>query len=496
MSKGTTPRHSKPSQPVTIDLDATDVTPRDEVYPAAAPDPVDNGREEISATTEADAEISAASTETPDAAPDAEATASADSAAAASATSANSRSTPHLGRAADQPAASGGFKAGSLLGGVGGGALAFLVLYGLQAGGILPAPGGNASEASSTVSALGATVESLQQQVAQLSSTDGDGALTSISDRLSTLEQQIDAASTSGAANQALGEIDARVAELGKRLDELAAGSPAGSGAAPVADAGMLSDLRARSNAATAAITELKGQADRLDAAVAGLEQKQAAVEQALGAVEAKVSEPGRDLDMARAIASSGLKTAIDRGGPFAAELEAFASVAPDDPAVGELRTLAATGVPTRARLVAQFPDAADAMIAAMNPVPADAGIVDRLFASAKSMVRVRKVGEVEGDSVEAIAARLEVRLTDGDLAAALAEWGKLPDQAKAAAEGFGKDLAARARVETLLRDAVLPASVAPAATADPATEPAAATDAATAPATAPAAAPAAAPAN
>ena len=29
MSKGTTPRHSKPSQPVTIDLDATDVTPRD-----------------------------------------------------------------------------------------------------------------------------------------------------------------------------------------------------------------------------------------------------------------------------------------------------------------------------------------------------------------------------------------------------------------------------------------------------------------------------------
>src|SRR5690606_8878743 len=109
--------------------------------------------------------------------------------------------------------------------------------------------------------------------------------------------------------------------------------------------------------ATDAAIAGIRAEVERVAAALAGLEQKQAAVTQSLGAVEAKVAEPDRDLDMARAIASSGLKTAIDRGGPFAAELEAFASVAPEDPAIAELRDLAATGVPTRARLVAAFPD-------------------------------------------------------------------------------------------------------------------------------------------
>lgn len=444
MSKGTTPRHSKPSEPVTIDLDATDVTPRDEAAADAAPDRADLEREEMTAETEAAAEMEASAPVSPE---------------AGDAGEAPQRTVPPVGRGAADADGSrrsaGRSRLGSVAGGIGGGALAFVVLYGLQAGGILPAPGtGPATTLAGEVAELKGTVDGLAARIDQLPGDGGQSAIATISDRLGTLEQQIGQNTASGTAGQALGEIDAKVAELQKRLDGLAGGEPGVS-----ADPTVIAELRARTDAAMAAAAELKGRADRLDAVVAGLEAKQAEVSRTLGTVAAKVEEPGRDLDMARAIASSGLKTAIDRGGPFAAELEAFASVAPEDPAVAELRDLAAAGVPTRARLVADFPAVADRMISAMNPLPDDAGIVDRLMASARSMVKVRQVGEVEGDSVEAIAARLEARLGDGDLEAALAEWAKLPEPAKAAAAGFGKDLAARARVEKMMRDALLPAA-------------------------------------
>jgi Uncharacterized protein conserved in bacteria len=459
MSKGTTPRHSKPSEPVTIDLDATDVTPREEFVADAAPDRSDTEREDLSAATETEAEMETS------AFPEA-----GDEEAAVRESEAPPSTPPHaaqtLGRDAEQVRSAGGFGPGSLLGGLGGGVLAFLALYGLQAGGLLPTPGNGSSKLAGEVVALQSAVDGLSKQVAEFPADGGAGALAAVTERLTALEQEVVAASDSG-AGQALGELDARLSELGKRLDEVAAGRTEAA-----ADPAALAGLRTRAEATDAAIAGIRAEVERVAAALAGLEQKQAAVTQSLGAVEAKVAEPDRDLDMARAIASSGLKTAIDRGGPFAAELEAFASVAPEDPAIAELRDLAATGVPTRARLVAAFPDAAEAMIAAMNPIPDGAGIVDRLIASARSVVRVRKVGEIEGDDVEAIAARIETRLTDGDLEAALGEWAKLPEPARAAAAGFGKDLAARARVEKMMRDALLPA--APGSEAPAAAEPAA----------------------
>jgi len=168
-------------------------------------------------------------------------------------------------------------------------------------------------------------------------------------------------------------------------------------------------------------------------------------------------------VDVARAIAAAGLKSAIDRGGSFMSELEAFASVAPDDPAVSELRDLAAGGVPSRSDLVAGFSDAASKAIAAADPGNPDAGLVDRLMSSAMSVVKVRKVGDVPGDSAEAIAARAEARLLNGDLEAAVNEWNTLPEASKAATADYGDAMAARARAEKLMATAIAPTN-APAA--------------------------------
>ncbi len=63
----------------------------------------------------------------------------------------------------------------------------------------------------------------------------------------------------------------------------------------------------------------------------------------------------------------------------------------------------------------------------------------------------MRPVGEVEGDSPDAIVARMEARLTDGDLKGAEAEWQKLPQTGKQASADYQKSLSARIRVEELV---------------------------------------------
>lgn len=71
----------------------------------------------------------------------------------------------------------------------------------------------------------------------------------------------------------------------------------------------------------------------------------------------------------------------------------------------------------------------------------------------------VRPIGMVEGDGVDAIAARMEAKTRAGDLAGARDEIGKAPDAAKAAAADFAARLQARMTVEGLI-DAALAAAL------------------------------------
>jgi hypothetical protein len=84
-----------------------------------------------------------------------------------------------------------------------------------------------------------------------------------------------------------------------------------------------------------------------------------------------------------------------------------------------------------------------------------DGGVVDRLLASARSLVRVRPVGDVEGDGVSARIARFRNAVTGGDLARAAEEYGALPDKAKAAGADFMAGLQARLKVDALAQKAL-----------------------------------------
>ncbi|MCX8999253.1 mitofilin family membrane protein [Rhizobiaceae bacterium BDR2-2] len=214
-------------------------------------------------------------------------------------------------------------------------------------------------------------------------------------------------------------------------------------------------------------IAAVEGQLSQLEGAIAGTDEKQESLQTTLldrlQQVEAEVNDPARRNAVARAIAASGLKAAIDRGGSFVSELETFAGVAPGEGAVAGLAPYAETGVPTRAALIAAFPDAANAVLSALEQPDPDQGIAGRLWAGALSLVKVRPVGQVEGDTPEAFLARSEDALKNGDLDTALSEWNRIPEAGRAAAGDFGGALAARIEVEKLvgatLRDAVIGAS-------------------------------------
>ncbi|UFW63809.1 hypothetical protein RlegWSM1455_20175 [Rhizobium laguerreae] len=252
-------------------------------------------------------------------------------------------------------------------------------------------------------------------------------------------------------ANLAANPASADDGELAKRIAALETVAKAPAAGAPT-DSGNVEALNQK-------IAELTGQVDQLRSTLAQSSEQQttnrADIAKRLEEAEKKLNEPREDVAVARAIAAAALKAAIDRGGPFLAELDTFAGVAPDDPAVADLRAFAETGVPSRTELVSEVPDVATAIVEAVNQPDPNQSWSDRLMSSAKSLVTVRPVGNIEGESVEAIAARMEEKVKNGDLPGASAEWNNLPVLGKQASAAFKQSLEARIRVEELVGGAL-----------------------------------------
>ncbi|OLP59558.1 hypothetical protein BJF93_20280 [Xaviernesmea oryzae] len=199
----------------------------------------------------------------------------------------------------------------------------------------------------------------------------------------------------------------------------------------------------------TAEIATLKSTVETLQSQLGSLRQSSEALTGRLEETERKVEAPASEVQLARAVAIAALKTAIDRGGPFQSELDAAKAVDPDEAALDQLKADASGGLPARRDLVQRFPAVADAMLSATRtPGGTGEGFLSRLMGSAGSLVRMRPVGEPQGNEPAAIVARIENRLSTGDLQGAQAEWQGLPDAAKQAGAGFKEELDRRLRVE------------------------------------------------
>lgn len=331
---------------------------------------------------------------------------------------------PHVGREPEAiPVQKPQSNSGALAAGILGGLVTLLGFGVLQYAGYIPALGPDRG-ASSTELALSSEIQALRDQVAGLQTPSAALDIAPLESRLAALEQK--APDGGGAPAADVTALQAEVTNLTKEIAALKSG---------LADA---------QQSAAAARAEL---ASRIDTA------------------EQKLNEPANDIQVAKAVAVTALKTAIDRGGPFLAELDALRSIAPDETAVTGLAQDATTGVATRADLRRDFTTVADTMLDTLHQPDPNEGIFDRLVSSAMSGIRVRPVGSVEGDTPEAVVARIEDKLNNGDLKGAALEWEALPAPAKTAGEAFKVKLDQRLKVEGII-DAAVAATMNTSATA------------------------------
>jgi hypothetical protein len=123
------------------------------------------------------------------------------------------------------------------------------------------------------------------------------------------------------------------------------------------------------------------------------------------------------------AIAFANLRAAVSEGRPYAAELATLAALSPGAGDLGGLLDYDDRGIPTVPELTRSFKVAKDAALAVAAPPAAGDSILDRLMASAESLIKIRRVdAEAEGDAPDAVLARAEAKLAEGDLAASVKE--------------------------------------------------------------------------
>ncbi len=183
--------------------------------------------------------------------------------------------------------------------------------------------------------------------------------------------------------------------------------------------------------------------------ALAPVAGKLAALEQNLqGVVRSEVDRRANVERIVTALELGNLKRTVDRGVPFVKELAEVRRVAGAEVKLGALERHKDRGVPTLGELERDFRTVAFSIIDAENQ-SANANWTDRLIASAKSVVRVRKVDQGADDkSVEAVVARMETSLKGGRLGEVLAEAGKLPEQARVPAKAWLDKVEARSAVD------------------------------------------------
>jgi hypothetical protein len=282
--------------------------------------------------------------------------------------------------------------------------------------------------ASSIPAALdGANLDDIASRLARLEAAAGNPAAApgdaTVGDRLAALQTEL----------KALSET---VAMLGRRNDEALA---AAREARARTDAAVAS-LGALSQKVAAAPVVDRNELDALGKRVVELERNDKTLE---GELAKRAAADSGDHAIKLALAATALKSSVERGDPFVAELATAKALAPDPKLLAPLEPYAAAGVPTAAALARELAELAPSLRASVA-APRE-GFLQRLQGNAEKLVRVRPVEEVAGNDTSAIVRRIEVKAGSGDLNGALAELAQLPPPVRAPAEPWIKKAQARA---------------------------------------------------
>jgi hypothetical protein len=324
-----------------------------------------------------------------------------------------------------QPARTGvTFGVAALTGGAAGLAGALLVLLGLYVAGLVhPAT----STTTTTQVADSKAIDALAQRV---------GALETEIKNLPPGDAGV--AARLAAAESAMKSLGVALAALSRRNDDIAA------------NAGQ---ARERADAAQKAIAELRASVqDAAKTSSAGitpaeleaLQSRIAALEQSTKLARDDIAKASSaDVAARLALSATSLRDAVTSGAPFSAELTQAKVLGADDKILAPLAPFAATGVPAAPALGHELNALLPTMIKNADAAP-QGGFLDRLQANAGRLVRIRPVSAPPGDEPSAVLARLEIDAAKADIAAALADLGRLDEATRAPAQGWIEKAQAR----------------------------------------------------
>ncbi len=247
---------------------------------------------------------------------------------------------------------------------------------------------------------------------------------------LTEMKSAISAAGQGGSAGAVSADVQLKVGELAKRLDELSAKLAA----VPAAGAG---DVKA-------ALDHLTTRLDAMDKRL----------NEGLEASKASAAAPKAVVD-----AVAALEAKLGAGTAFDTELSAAMTALPAAAGLADLKPFAATGIPTLETLKASFAPVVAAVTAtgSSEPAePAESSTWDLVKARLASVVKVRHRSEVEWPDAVTEASR---QLDENDLAGAVATLSKpanpppaVIDWLKGANARIEADQAIRATMEQALR--------------------------------------------
>ncbi len=323
------------------------------------------------------------------------------------------------------------------------------------------------------ISALAASVKTLEQTTDDLQKSISSGAagkdagLSALAERLARLEKapkktgdldivkknmaqlasQIAAVSAAASSGKGMEETKAALAAISQKLATVEDRVSRGLGETGEKIAGIETGLKA----VAGSVETVEGNVKTVENTLGEAAEKVNGLGERLSALETAVNTPRKDEQrVARAMAAAGLKTAIDSGRGFGDALALYEGLANDAEAVAALKAHADSGIPTISALKASFAPLADKMLQATSKKD-DKSIMGKILNNARSLVKVKTIGVMEGDSPAAIVSRIEAGLDTADLGAVVKEWETLPEAAKAVSGNWIGQVKARVDADALL---------------------------------------------
>jgi hypothetical protein len=308
----------------------------------------------------------------------------------------------------------------------------------------------------------GAQIAALQKQIQDLQNrpapTPDTQAVDALRQRIGKIEHDIanlppgDAtiADRLTAADSAMKSLGIALAALNKRNDDAAANAKQAGERAAAAEKAV-SELRD-------SVQSAKQQAaSAVDAGqLAAVQERVTTLEQSVKDAHEQIAANATTDKAARlALSAAALRDAVERGVPFAQELAQAKTLGADDSALAPLASFAEKGVPSQQALAQQLNDLIPSLIKVAGVQEAPSGFLERLQANASSLVRISPVNAPPGDKASDVLARIEVAAAHADIASALNDIGRLPEQARQQAADWVTTAAARQKALAAARQFV-----------------------------------------